>query len=342
MNTILHSGITKVIMVDSFRELSYELGNFGKNTVWVFDSKSALMVRPMPEPNVILESGPSSKKFSSVQRILESANENKFTIDPTFIAIGGGNVCDITGFASALWMYGSKLVLVPTTLVAMADACVGGQTAIDFKNTRNRVGIIHPAETVIICTDTLKSLSKTDFMNGLSVIIKHSFLSEEDNLGKTLILEKQKVIAKDDQVIKNLIALSLSVKANYTEPVKRPYLELGEALASNLQILFPSRFSYGQALAWGMCRSAEIAIDIELCTPQYGQSIIRMYQSYGFDTQFRIPRTQWQEMRSVINRDRSYADRSFKFVLPVSQGKTRIVEIDEDTIRKAVIENVVF
>ena len=342
MNTVLHSGLTKVLMVDSFRELSYELGNIGKNTVWVFDSKSALMVRPLPEPNVILESGPSSKKFASVQRILECANENKFTEDATFLAIGGGVVSDVTGFASALWMYGSKLVLVPTTLVAMADACVGGVTTIDFKSTRNRVGIIHPAETVIICTDTLKSLSKTDFMNGLSVIIKHSFLSEDESLGKTMILEKQKVLAQDEKVIQNIISLSLRVKANYTEPVKRPLLELGEALACDLQLLYPSRFSYGKALAWGMCRSAEIAIDTGKCSQQYGQSIIRLYQSYGFDTQFRIPRTQWQEMRSVINRDRSYSDRNYRFVLPVNQGKTEITEIDEDTIRKAVIENVVF
>jgi 3-dehydroquinate synthase len=239
-------------------------------------------------------------------------------------------------------MYGSRLVLVPTTLVAMADACVGGVTTIDFKSTRNRVGIIHPAEKVIICTDTLKSLSKTDFMNGLSVIIKHSFLSDDDSLGKTLILEKQKVTAQEEKVLQNIISLSLRVKANFTEPAKRPFLELGEALACDLQLLYPSRFSYGKALAWGMCRSAEIAIDTGKCTPQYGQSIIRMYQSYGFDTQFRIPRTQWQEMRSVINRDRSYSDRNYRFVLPVNQGKTEITEIDEDTIRKAVIENVVF
>lgn len=342
MNTILHSGITKVLMVDNFKELSYELGNFGKNTVWVFDSKSALMVRPLPEPNVILESGPASKKFASVQRILESANDNKFTKDTTFLAIGGGVVSDITGFASALWMYGSKLALVPTTLVAMADACVGGVTGIDFKSTRNRVGIIHPAEIVIICTDTLKSLSKTDFMNGLAVIIKHSFLSENENLGKVLILEKQKVLAQEDQVLKNIISLSLTVKASYTEPVKRPCLELGEALACDLQILYPSRFSYGKALAWGMCRSAEIAIDLGKCTPQYGQSIIRMYQSYGFDTQFRIPRTQWQEMRNVINREKDYSDRNYRFVLPVNQGKTELVDVDEETIKKAVIENVVF
>lgn len=342
MENILNSGITKVLMVDSFKELSYELGNFGNNTVWVFDSKSALMVRPLPEPNVILESGNASKKFASVQRILECANDNKFTIDPTFIAIGGGVVSDITGFASAIWMYGSKYVLVPTTLVAMADACVGGLTAIDFKNTRNRVGILHPAETVIICTDTLRSLSKTDFMNGLAVIIKHSFLSEDESLGKALILEKQKVLSHDDQVLRKLITLSLKTKSHYTEPVKRPYLEIGEALASNLRIMYPSRFSYGQALAWGMSRSADIAIDLGLCTAQYGQSIIKMYQSYGFDTQFKIPRTQWQEMRNVINRDRSFSDRSYKFVLPVNQGITKITEIDEDAIRKAVIENVVF
>lgn len=331
--------MTKVLMVDSFQELSWEIGKFGKNAVWVFDSNSALMVRPLPEPNVILENGEKSKNFSSIQRILETASENKLFNDATFISIGGGVVSDITGFASAIWMYGSRLILVPTTLVGMADACIGGRTGIAFRNSPDRVGVYHQAETVIICPDALKSLSKTDIFNGLAVIIKHAYLSDNEEIEKILFTEKQKILAFDPVVMKKLIALSLDAKKKYLEPVRRISLEMGEVLAFTLRFLYPSRFSYGKALAWGMCRSAEIAIETGLCTRQFGMSLVKTCQSLGYDVSFRIPRTQWQETRAVLNRAKSISDRSVKLVLPVSQGKTELVSVDEETLKKIIIEN---
>ena len=329
-------------MVDGFQELSWEVGKFGKNALWVFDSNSALMVRPLPQPFVILQSGENSKNFASVQRILESANENSLVNDATFISIGGGVVSDITGFAAALWLYGSRLVLIPTTLVGIVDACLGGRTGIDFKGFPDRVGINYPAESVIICPDTLKSLSKTDFSNGLAIIVRYAFLSDGEEIENILITEKEKVLTSDIPVMKKLIILSLETKNSYLESGNRKALEFGELFATALRLLYPARFSYGQALAWGMSRCAEISAELGLCTRQFSLSVEKTCQAIGFDVSFRIPRTRWQETRNVLNRIKTVSDRSFRLVLPLSQGKTELAEVDEDIVRKVIIENALF
>ena len=101
MREILNCLGTKVLMADSFSDLSYHVGTYGKSTLWVCDSNTARMVRPLPSPNVVLEAGESSKSFACVERIISVAIDNNLGRECTFIALGGGLICDVTAARSS-------------------------------------------------------------------------------------------------------------------------------------------------------------------------------------------------------------------------------------------------
>ena len=144
MREILNCLGTKVLMADSFSDLSYHVGTYGKSTLWVCDSNTARMVRPLPSPNVVLEAGESSKSFACVERIISVAIDNNLGRECTFIALGGGMICDVTAFAASIYMRGCKVILIPTTLISMASSALGGKTSINFKFSKEAVGTFSP------------------------------------------------------------------------------------------------------------------------------------------------------------------------------------------------------
>ena len=256
---------TKVFMADSFTDLSYHVGTYGNNTLWVCDSNTARMVRPLPKPNVILEAGESSKSFACLERILSVAIDSGLGRDCTFIALGGGMICDITAFAASIYMRGCKVILIPTTLVSMASSVLGGKTSINFKFAKDIVGTFFPANEVLICTDSLKSLPNKDYMNGFAEVLKHSLLTKDDSLFNIIATQKQKIMERDPATLKEIITISLQIKKSYidNDPYERlgvrAALNLGSTFAYALEGMSRLQWSSGQAVAWGVCRQWRLA-----------------------------------------------------------------------------------
>lgn len=343
MKTIADSMGTEILIADSFSELAWEVGNLGRQILWVFDSNTALMVRPLPEPNVIIEPGEDSKRMSNVLRILDSAYDYKLEKNAVFLAFGGGVVSDITGLAASMWKFGSSFAAVPTTLLSMVDCCIGGRNGINFKGSGRLVGTYYPPVKILICPDTLRSLTKTEYANGLAQCIRLAFIAEDETLGRTLILERQDILARKPETVAKVIEQAVNVKRKYVEsdPIESnglsDALNVGNFLADALRLLTGQSFSYGKALAWGLSRSADITEQTRNCTSQFAGSITRLYQSYGFDTTYRISRGQWQELKKLLGM--TTADNTIGLILPVSQGKVARIKVNEDIIREQVIEN---
>ena len=208
---------TKVFMADDFTDLSYHVGTYGNNTLWVCDTNTAKMVRPLPTPNVILDAGESSKSFACVEKILSVAIDKNLGRDCTFIALGGGMICDITAFAASIYMRGIKVILIPTTLVSMASSSLGGKTSINFRFAKDIVGTFFPANEVLICTDCLRSLTQKDYMNGFAEVLKHSLLTKDDGLFNIVATQKQKILERDPEILKSVISISLQIKKSYID-----------------------------------------------------------------------------------------------------------------------------
>ena len=150
---------TEVLLADDLKDLSAHLGEYGRLVLWVFDTNTAKLFKQLPPSHVVLESGESAKNFSSLERILSAALDEGLARDGRIIGVGGGVVCDMSAFAASVYMRGCRLTLVPTTLLAMVDASLGGKTAIDFKGMKNMVGSFYPASEVLISIDTLRTLN---------------------------------------------------------------------------------------------------------------------------------------------------------------------------------------
>lgn len=334
---------TKVFMADSFTDLSYHVGTYGNNTLWVCDSNTSRMVRPIPKPNVILEAGESSKSFACLERIISVAIDNNLGRDCTFIALGGGMICDITAFAASIYMRGCKVILIPTTLVSMASSVLGGKTSINFKFAKDIVGTFFPANEVLVCTDSLKSLPNKDYMNGFAEVLKHSLLTKSDSLFNIIATQKQKILDRDPDTLKSIITISLQIKKGYID--NDPYdrlghgaaLSLGSTFANSLEGMSRLQWSSGQAVAWGICKSIEVSRELGLCTPDFAAGVIKMFAYYGFDVKYRIQRGDWIDYRQQLLKNRKTVNGVPSYVLLQDQGEYEIRPVEEELIKSIVM-----
>lgn len=186
--------------------------------------------------------------------------------DTTIVAIGGGVVCDLAGFVAATFMRGVPVVQVPTTLLAMVDASVGGKTGVDTSAGKNLVGAFHNPSAVLIDPDVLATLPLPVFRSGLAEMIKHGVLASReyfDSLERALAQLSATNGAGAD-ALPSLIAESVAIKAavvarDEREGGLRQTLNFGHTIAHAIELQFDYSMLHGDAVAIGMIVEAEIA-----------------------------------------------------------------------------------
>lgn len=344
MKEILNSLGTRVLLATDFADLSYHVGTYGSNTLWVCDTNTSRMVRPLPTPNVVLENGEASKSFGCVERIISTAIDNNLGRDCTFIALGGGMVCDVCAFAASIYMRGCKVIFIPTTMLAMVDACIGGKTSINFRFAKNIVGTFFPANEVLICIESIKSLSNRDYMNGFAEVLKHSLLTKDDTLFNILASRKQQIMERDVETLKQIVQLSLEIKRSYVESDMyerqglRVALNLGHNFAHALESLSRLQWSYGQAVAWGVCKAAEAARELGLCSSDFTSGVLKLFAFYGFETNYKIQRGDWMDFKSHLLKNSKSTDGKVNFVLLKDQGEYDVRPLEDDLLKKLVMQ----
>jgi 3-dehydroquinate synthase len=349
METLLKSTLaagrtTNVLLSSGLKNLASYLSGYGRNVMWVFDTNTSNLFKQLPTNNIVLENGEENKNLKSLLRILSTASDNGMARDSRFIGFGGGVVCDLTALAASLYMRGCHLTLVPTTLLCMCDASLGGKTAIDYGGTKNLIGTFNPADEVLVCVDTLRTLSDHEFLNGLGEVIKHAFLSPDEELYKFLIVHHREIMQRDVPTLDQLVTLSLNVKNWYLEqdPLEtkgiRSMLNLGHTFGHALESLSHfSGMSHGQAVAWGTCRAAEAALELHLGDETYLNGIIKLFRDYGFPVDYRIGRGDWIEYAEHLSHDKKKLGGAVQFIIPLSQGNLKLMPLEVPLVQKLVI-----
>src|SRR5690606_35352411 len=187
--------------------------------------------------------------------------------DTTVIALGGGVVGDIAGFAAACYMRGVALVQVPTTLLAQVDSSVGGKTGVNHAGGKNLIGAFHQPRLVLIDTDTLTSLPEREFRAGLAEVIKHGAIADA---GFFYWLEQdiRKLLAKDPEALAHAIGRSCELNASVVsedekEQGRRALLNFCHTFAHAIEnSLWYGECLHGEAVAAGMVMAAQLS-DIE-------------------------------------------------------------------------------
>ena len=202
--------------------------------------------------DVILSNGEENKNMDSVMHIYEVAAKNNFNRKDMFVALGGGVIGDMTGFAAATFLRGIKYVQIPTTLLAQVDSSIGGKTGIDLPYGKNLVGAFCQPETVIADSSVIKTLTDEHVASGMAEVIKSAFIRDK-NLVE--LLEKSENFENDVEefIIRSMKVKKEVVEIDEFEKHERMMLNFGHTLGHSIEKLMNfTGISHGQAVAIGM------------------------------------------------------------------------------------------
>ncbi|NQD36297.1 3-dehydroquinate synthase [Permianibacter sp. IMCC34836] len=218
-------------------------------------------------PTLILPPGEEQKSLGQFAAVIDALVQHKRRRNSVLIALGGGVIGDLGGFAAACYQRGIACIQVPTTLLAMVDSSVGGKTAINHPASKNLIGAFHQPEAVIADLATLATLPQREFRSGLAEIIKYGLIADADFL---LWLEQQldALLAHDAEALAHAIARSCAHKAaivarDPTEQGERALLNLGHTFAHAIETeLGYGAWLHGEAVAAGLVLAAELAAEL--------------------------------------------------------------------------------
>lgn len=343
MSAALSGGkVSDVYFSSSLKELDEKLKEYGDNTLYVFDENTRNLIDRSGRKCVVLKSGEENKSFESIKTIIDSAIDFSLSRDSLFIAIGGGVICDMTAFAASLYMRGARVLLVPTTLLSQVDASVGGKSGIDYRKLKNIIGSFYPAETIILDSESLKSLSDEEFLSGLGEVIKHAFLAKDDELYDFLVKNREKILSRDSAALTKLVYLSLLVKQSYIErdPEEkkgiRSFLNLGHTFGHALESITDYKVKHGYGVVWGTVMAALSGNAIGITPDAYKAKMLSLISLYPFDTQYKVPEEKLAAFLSAIKNDKKKKNGEVKFVFMEGQGKPLLHPLSDETVASVV------
>lgn len=279
----------------------------------------------IPKQNkFILKDGEKEKNFKTYQKILEVALKLQLTRKGAIVAIGGGVVGDIAGFAASTYMRGIKFIQVPTTLLASVDSSVGGKTAIDTKFGKNLVGSFYQPDIVFINPKFLKTLDERQYKSGLGEVVKYGFIekscqcNEEFNLINFLNENYNKITDRDEKTLLQLIEICIKLKKSVVEKDEkesnlRRILNFGHTFAHAIETLTNYKYTHGEAVACGIQIAFNLAEKRELIDKSYNFFAQDFIKKFNFRN---IPNLNNNKMIAIMQADKKADKNSIKLVLP--------------------------
>ena len=207
----------------------------------------------------VLQNGETNKNIESIYNIYSSLAKNELSRKDIIIALGGGVIGDMAGYAAATWMRGIDFVQIPTTLLACVDSSVGGKTGINIKEGKNLVGAFHSPRLVIMDSDVLNTLPKREFNAGMAEVIKHAFLFDKKLLE---YLENNNNNFDMDFILKRNCELKGHiVEIDYKEKKERMFLNFGHTIGHSVENAAGyGVLLHGEAVAIGVIFAIEYGI----------------------------------------------------------------------------------
>jgi 3-dehydroquinate synthase len=316
-----------------------------KNALLVTDDNLAAepaaadFIRSCGLPLIVLSSGESAKNLESIEKIIDAALSIGLDRQAVFIGLGGGVVCDMTAFAASVYMRGCGIILMPTTLLAMVDASIGGKTGVDFQEKKNLIGSFYPAGDIIVNIEFLKSLPDSEYRSGLAEVIKHAFLTGPELLD-FIEENREKIMNRDMDILEELVSKSLRVKAEYIEKDFREqgiraHLNFGHTFGHAFEAASGlGRFTHGEAVAWGMERAFRAGVKIGLTDKKYAERGRRVLLEFGYDIDFED--FDRKIFFSALSADKKKKNGQIRFILQGNIGETNIQPLDSETIREVI------
>lgn len=213
-----------------------------------------------------IKAGKRCKDLSVLLKVIDLLEKNNFSKDSTLLAFGGGTIGDMGGFAASIFYRGINLVQIPTTLTAQIDSSIGGKVAINYNNNINAIGNYYHPRLILCDYNFIKTLSKRDFLSGLSEVIKSALITSSAQTN-FLIKNKDKILARNEKIILEVLNKIIKIKLNIVKKDEREknfrlFLNYGHTIGQAIESSFPLKkenYRHGEAVALGMLCASYIA-----------------------------------------------------------------------------------
>jgi 3-dehydroquinate synthase len=287
----------------------------------------------------VIPVGERSKSMSQLHEVLAFLERQRIDRGGCVIAVGGGTVGDLAGFAAAVWQRGIRFVGVPTTLLAMVDSSIGGKTGINGTRSKNAIGAFWQPSAVIADLDCIETLPAVSYRDAFAEVVKYA-VAMDRGLIDLLQKERPRLLDADRAVLQRVVfrcvaAKALVVAKDEREKGRRAILNYGHTAGHALEAASGFRISHGRAVAFGMRVAARVALSMDLCSKRLVDTQDELLSEYGLPD--RAPHVDPARVLAAIPRDKKARRGKVAWVLPRRLGHAEIGHaVPSPLVRRAV------
>ncbi|MEW5938539.1 MAG: 3-dehydroquinate synthase [Chloroflexota bacterium] len=277
---------------------------------------------------IVLPAGEAHKNLGTVNRLWREFLEAGLDRKSTVIALGGGVVGDLAGFAASTFMRGVDWVVLPTSLLAMVDASLGGKTGFDLPEGKNLIGSFHPPRLVLADPALLATLPEEEFCSGMAEAVKHGVISDPelfDLCKRGLDWARQNA----EEIVKRAMAVKIHVIEE--DPYERGFraaLNLGHTVGHAVESVSKFVLRHGEAIAIGMVVEAKYAERIGLARAGLAEALMEVLSGLGLPVNLPVdlPR---EEIIRTMRVDKKKSSKAIRFALPAEIGRVELTYVDD-------------
>jgi 3-dehydroquinate synthase len=274
-------------------------------------------------PIHVMRPGERSKSLDALGDVAAFLERNKVDRGGCVIAVGGGTVGDIAGFAAAIWQRGIRVIQVPTTLLAMVDSSIGGKTGVNGLRVKNAIGAFWQPAAVVTDLAFLETLPPVSYRDAFAEVVKYA-VAMDHSLFELLLKSREDLLSRDKTALERVVfqcvmAKALVVAKDEREQGPRAILNYGHTAGHALEAASGFRISHGRAVAFGMRVAARIALSMDLCGKRLVESQDAMLTAYGLPE--RAPRVDMGKVLAAIPRDKKARRGKVAWVMPRRLGR---------------------
>ncbi|MFB2934723.1 3-dehydroquinate synthase [Aerosakkonemataceae cyanobacterium BLCC-F154] len=295
--------------------------------------------------SVNLAAGEQYKTLNSIQKIYNAALENRLERSSTIVALGGGVIGDMAGFAAATWLRGINFVQVPTSLLAMVDASIGGKTGVNHPKGKNLIGAFYQPKLVLIDPQVLKTLPPREFRAGIAEVIKYGVIWDADLFTKLEGCERlDQLRYLSEEMLQAILTHSCQAKAivvgkDEKESGLRALLNYGHTIGHAVESLTGYKVvNHGEAVAIGMVAAGQIAVDLRMWTKEATERQNELIQKAGLPKKLPVGLS-IDEIIDCLQTDKKVKSGKVRFVLPRRIGDATVTDqVPPEVLRQVLLQ----
>jgi 3-dehydroquinate synthase len=285
---------------------------------------------------IVLKAGEATKSLRTVEAIYSDLFNAKMERRGTLLALGGGVVTDISGFVAATYLRGIPWVALPTSLLGMVDAAIGGKTAVDLPQGKNLIGSFYPPAMVLADLDTLSTLPQTELRSGMAEAVKSAMVGDSKLLGMIEALRGELAPGKLDSIVRR--AGRVKIRVVEEDPFERrgprEALNFGHTIGHAVEAWSNYKIPHGEAVSIGMTAESKLSEMIGTAEPGLSDRLSALLTALGLPVRCEAPANKLLELMAA---DKKRRGGRIKWALPIAAGKVRVgLEVPEEDVLQAL------